>query len=284
MTAATPQRWLPIDHVFHPTDLSRASEVAFAHALRLALAARATLTIFHVAGPEENVPWSEFPSVRGMLEGWGLLPPGSPKDAVPALGIEVEKIAAHDEDVVQASLSYLAGFPAQLVVLATHGLEGLPRWFARAVAEPLARATQASTLFVPHGARGFVAPDDGRVSLAQVVVPVDKAPRPQAAVNIADGVAAALEAEPDLHLLHVGSPDDAPALRIPRSSRARWNRVERTGDVVEEIATLANGLPADLVVMATAGRNGFLDALRGSTTERVLRRLACPLLAIPEER
>ena len=131
------------------------------------------LTIFHVAGPEAHVPWSEFPSVRGMLEGWGLLPPGSPKDAVPALGIEVEKIAAHDDDVVRASLDYLAGFPAQLVVLSTHGVEGLPRWFAPAVAEPLARATRAHTLFVPHGARGFVAPDDGRVSLGQVLVPVD---------------------------------------------------------------------------------------------------------------
>ena len=30
-----------------------------------------------------------------------------------------------------------------------------------------------------------------------------------------------------------------------------------------------------------AGRDGFPDALRGSTTERVLRRAPCPVLAIP---
>jgi nucleotide-binding universal stress UspA family protein len=35
--------------------------------------------------------------------------------------------------------------------------------------------------------------------------------------------------------------------------------------------------------MSTDGRNGFLDALRGSHSERVLRRTPCPLLAIPAE-
>jgi nucleotide-binding universal stress UspA family protein len=33
--------------------------------------------------------------------------------------------------------------------------------------------------------------------------------------------------------------------------------------------------------MPTAGREGVFDALRGSTTERVLRRAPCPLLAVP---
>jgi nucleotide-binding universal stress UspA family protein len=39
----------------------------------------------------------------------------------------------------------------------------------------------------------------------------------------------------------------------------------------------------NLIVMSTDGRNGFLDALRGSHSERVLRRIPCPLLAIPAE-
>jgi nucleotide-binding universal stress UspA family protein len=33
--------------------------------------------------------------------------------------------------------------------------------------------------------------------------------------------------------------------------------------------------------MATAGRDGFLDALRGSTTEQVVREAPCPVLALP---
>ena len=38
---------------------------------------------------------------------------------------------------------------------------------------------------------------------------------------------------------------------------------------------------ADLVVLTTQGHLDFLDALRGSTTERMLCGAHCPVLAIP---
>ena len=55
----------------------------------------------------------------------------------------------------------------------------------------------------------------------------------------------------------------------------------RDGDVVEGIVQAAIGMRANLIGMATAGHRGVLDALRGSTTERVLRQAPCPILAIP---
>jgi nucleotide-binding universal stress UspA family protein len=55
----------------------------------------------------------------------------------------------------------------------------------------------------------------------------------------------------------------------------------RKGDPVEAITDFANEWPADLIVMPTAGHVGYLDALRGSTTERVLRQAPCPVLAMP---
>jgi nucleotide-binding universal stress UspA family protein len=51
--------------------------------------------------------------------------------------------------------------------------------------------------------------------------------------------------------------------------------------VVDTIVATADQLDVDLIVMATEGRHGFLDALRGSTTEAVLRRAGRPLLAVP---
>jgi nucleotide-binding universal stress UspA family protein len=51
--------------------------------------------------------------------------------------------------------------------------------------------------------------------------------------------------------------------------------------VVETIVETAADWQADLIGMPTAGHDGFLDALRGSTTERVLRQAPCPLLAVP---
>jgi nucleotide-binding universal stress UspA family protein len=40
---------------------------------------------------------------------------------------------------------------------------------------------------------------------------------------------------------------------------------------------------ADLIAMATAGHQRYLHASRGSTTERVLRYVPCPVLAVPAD-
>jgi nucleotide-binding universal stress UspA family protein len=51
--------------------------------------------------------------------------------------------------------------------------------------------------------------------------------------------------------------------------------------VVDAVLGEAESRSADLIVMTTQGHQGFLDALRGSTTEQVVRRAACPVLAVP---
>jgi nucleotide-binding universal stress UspA family protein len=50
---------------------------------------------------------------------------------------------------------------SSLLVMATHGRHGLPRWFHRSVSEPIARQSRIPVLFVPHQARGFVSIEDG---------------------------------------------------------------------------------------------------------------------------
>ena len=62
----------------HPTDFSAASELAFAHALKLTLLASGELRILHVAPDAGPAGWKNFPGVREALERWGVLPPGSP--------------------------------------------------------------------------------------------------------------------------------------------------------------------------------------------------------------
>ncbi|HME72273.1 MAG TPA: universal stress protein [Myxococcota bacterium] len=274
---------LPIDHVVHPTDLSPASELAFVHALAIALRARAALTVLHIDREAHPASWSEFPAIRATLERWGLLPHGSPRNAVPKLGIKVEKVAVRDADPVRGILAFLDQNPAQLAVLGTHGRDGMPRWLHAAVAEPVARGAGIMTLFVGQSARGFVSPDDGSVSLAHVLLPADREPPPKAAAPVARGLARAFGARPRFTLLHVGDPKDMPAVRLGPAEEAAWERVVRSGPVVDEILQIAAALPADLIVMTTRRRSGFLGALRGSTTERVVRHAPCPMLAIPEE-
>lgn len=57
--------------------------------------------------------------------------------------------------------------------------------------------------------------------------------------------------------------------------------VLREGFVVDEILANANDMPADLVVMGTHGRGGFERVVLGSVTEKVLRKLTCPVLTVP---
>jgi len=61
-----------VESVFHPSDFSEASEVAFAHALRMALMAGAKLSTLHVTD-NANVEWQDFPGVRDTLERWKLM-------------------------------------------------------------------------------------------------------------------------------------------------------------------------------------------------------------------
>ena len=60
-----------IDSILHPSDFSAASEVAFAHALKAALIAKAQLTVMHVS-PGMTAEWTDFPGVRDTLTRWGL--------------------------------------------------------------------------------------------------------------------------------------------------------------------------------------------------------------------
>ena len=74
---------------------------------------------------------------------------------------------------------------------------------------------------------------------------------------------------------------DLPEVEVPLTEGWTMERLTRAGDVVEGILAASEGRDADLIVMATEGHQGFLDALRGSTTERVLRGTKCAVLAVP---
>jgi nucleotide-binding universal stress UspA family protein len=68
---------------------------------------------------------------------------------------------------------------------------------------------------------------------------------------------------------------------LPEADNVTWKELVRSGDVVPEIADYARANAVNLIVMSTAGKEGILDALRGSVTQQVLRQAHCPLLAVP---
>ena len=72
-----------------------------------------------------------------------------------------------------------------------------------------------------------------------------------------------------------------PSIHLPNSPGWESKKDIRKGDVVQTIIAASKDTNADLIVMTTEGGNGFLDGLRGSHTERVLRLAGVPLLTVP---
>ena len=275
-----------IQAVVHPTDFSAASERAFAHALAVALVRHASLTILHV-GTEDRPDWSEFPAVRAILERWGLLEPGSPREAVfEKLGVKVAKRAISSRSPASAVVDYLHEAPADLLVVATEGRDGVARWLHGSVAEAMARRSRTMTLFVPAEAgRSLVSLADGHVTLNNVLIPVDHAPDASEAVEFARRVAEAVGGgNVTITLLYVGAEADVPRVHAENGAGWTFTRMRREGDPVKEILAATDLVGAELIVMPTAGRAGVFEALRGSTTERVLRHASCPILAVPVSR
>ena len=123
---------------------------------------------------------------------------------------------------------------------------------------------------------------DGFTGLRRILIPVDHEPHAQEAVIRAVRAAEAFGDERvEIMLLHVNG-RTLPQFDRSNSAACVWQELRRVGDVAPVILDVAQS--ADLIVMATAGRQGFVEAMRGSVTERVVRGAPCPVLAVPSRR
>ena len=280
MTQTDSQVWF--QRIFHPSDFSDASNVAFVHALKLAVLANGRLTILHTGAEDNAGSWRDFPRVRRTLERWEMLPLNSPKEAIFSVGLDVRKIVTPNSDPARGVLHYLGEYPHDLIVLSTHQHKGVDRWTHKQVAEPIARRSGEMTLFIPHGSEGFVSLESGAVGLRNILIPVDHSPDPQIAVDGAVSFAHALECHGvNFKLLHVGGEDSFPEVVMSERETWQWRKTSKQGPVERQILQAAHECRADLIVMTTRGHHGFLDAFRGSTTERIVRNSTCPILAVP---
>jgi nucleotide-binding universal stress UspA family protein len=272
-----------VHSVFHLTDFSPSCEVAFAHALAVALIQKASLTLLHAGETDLDADWRRFPAVRDTLERWGLLEPGSDRSAVfEKFAVSVKKVNLGTSRPVSAVLDFLTGEPSDLVVVSYDGQKGISGVVRDSTAEDVARRSGAMTLFVPSGSPGFVSPRNGSLSLRRILVPVTEDPPPSLAVEAARRVARSLGDPPvDVTLLNIGD-GDAPVFALPEEDTTRYRQVQRGGDVIDGILAAADEFDADLIAMVTNGRSSLGEIVRGSHTERVVRRASCPVLSLPE--
>ena len=96
---------------------------------------------------------------------------------------------------------------------------------------------------------------------------------------------------PDLPVLYppiVFTPDDLEQFRThtrqfveQQNDGAPIDVIVAVGNTATEIVRVAEELPADMIVIGTHGRSGFDRLMLGSVTERILRRVRCPVLTVP---
>jgi nucleotide-binding universal stress UspA family protein len=267
----------PLESIVHPIDFSNAGLDAFAHALRLAVAAKSLFYLVHIEGETEQDDWEHFPRVREMLAAWGMIAPDAPQSAVAKkLGLMVRKEVVKFNDPVRGVGAFVEEHPCDLLVMMTHARSAPHRWFQGSVAEAAARRARARTLFLREDQRGFVDRETGAISLKTILLPIDGVVPPWDAWRWVAAFKQLVAPNARVHLLHIGS-------WVPVNASELDSIVDlRQGSVVETIVGVAEEIRADIVAMPTAGHHGLLDAFRGSVTERVLREAPCPVLAIPQ--
>lgn len=264
-----------IHSIAHPSDFSTSGQIAFEHALRLALLNRCRLDILHVRSPHAKDDWDHFPRVREVLTRWGFLEPGSCVENIPAAtGIEVRKVEIRDAEAYEGLSRFMLRHRPDLIVMASHGRAGLGRWVKPSVYAEVEYDRSVPALIFGPAARPFVDTATGQIELKRVLVPVDGDPDPGSAVRVLDSLVEGLDVE--LDFLHVGAAD-FPDLPGAQGQRRAVRRID--GSVIDTILDQAR--EAGLIAMPMIGCDGLLDAIRGSTSERIVHAAASPVLLLP---
>src|SRR5258706_1251648 len=93
---ANPNSGEPLIRIIHPSDFSKGSMIAFAHALKLALLSKAELEIVHIhahqPGNAQDVYWSDFPGVPATLSRWNLVSLDAKIEDVKKTGLRAKNI------------------------------------------------------------------------------------------------------------------------------------------------------------------------------------------------
>lgn len=296
--------------ILAPVDFGACSETALGQALAiLALRPEARLRVVHVYEPPYYAP-----------EALVNLPGEPPLPMIDYVRQQAERqldafMATHRGEAGQAEridsriaagLAFeeipreASAWNADLMVMGTHGRQGLSHLLLGSVAERVIRQAPCPVLVIRATTKEPTAP----LAFDRVLVPVDFGPDSVAAAKL--GLAMAAGGPSQVTLLHVvPTPAYAGEVMVPRAGGIRLGqflhddaqqRLEAFARELlpssEERPTLMvlQGSPAEqiiascaeddsrLVVMGTKGRHGLAHFFVGSVAERVLRHTPCPVL------
>ena len=287
---------LSIEAVVFPTDRTAHAERAFAHAVRFARDCDAALHVL-------NVDVGQDPTGAPVLSEPSDLDAFSARlhsAAAESVGVRVVHATMPARSVQRGILDYAEQANADLVVLATHGREGLEHALIGSVAEGVVRRAHCPVVTVRP------APTAAPTAPRSVLVPIDFSAHSRTALAYAREVARPVGAA--LHLLHVHEvlpryglvdvPPEPPPMsgEMQESLHAALRAVaaEVLGPETPPTTHVASGLgnaavgvldeaerlSVDLIVQASHGRTGPRRFFAGSVAERVVQLAPCPVLTV----
>ncbi|PSQ95816.1 MAG: universal stress protein [Bacteroidetes bacterium SW_9_63_38] len=299
-----------VDNVLIPTDFSACADHALTHALEVADRFGARLHILHVVN-ELDPDWYGISDAqeravklrdqireeaRDRLE---ELAPDRELDTTVSLQLSF--------DVADTIYEYVDERDIDLVVMGTHGRQGLDRLLLGNVAHKIIRHLPCPVMTVREEVP-WTGEED--VSYEDVLTPVDFSEHSQAALKVSKTFSSAYAAR--LHLLFVAEKRTVPTFSdtgtpgigvvemdpeiVANAEKALKQLNEnvggpevesryhvREGDVSSDIVDFSETHGIDLIVMATRGLTGVSRFLIGSNTERIVRVAPCPVLTIPTD-
>lgn len=294
-----------------PTDFSPSADAALAHAGSLADRFRVPLHLLHVVH-ETNTDLYGLGDAKVHIDrlreeaesaARARLAELAPERAVQEVHTAV---ARHPEgNVVDAIEQYVLDSAIDLVVMGTHGRQGLGRFVLGSVANRLVRRGVAPVLTVRRGEEEVPA---APVAYDNILAPIDFSDHSKAALRLSKEVASqhgatqhllfvaekrvlptfsdtgipgvgVVEMDPEI-VANAGEALDELSASVGGPEVTTAHHVEE-GDVAQAIIDFADAHEADLIVMATRGLTGIDRFVLGSNTERVVRTAPCPVLTVP---
>jgi|GEM_PF-1279029 len=264
----------PVQTIAFATALRPDETPALVSATALAISAGARLVSVYAS---EGISTRELPHPERLADAWGV-----------TLRHE-EMVHTCCDDPTNTLLDALTGVKPELVVVGTHRRSALVQIFTGSVGESVARNTRAPTLFVPLDGPGLASASTGLLEIEHILVPAGDAESVRVALQhvawlldtlkLSAGFPHGKVSNVDVTLIHVGEGEMPDLGVVPEGLRIR--RRMASGSLEDALAREHETLSKCLFVMATRGHDGLGDTLLGSHTERLIRRITCPLLSVP---
>ncbi len=284
----------PPSRILCAIDFSGLGDGALSVARKLSEALDVPLSLAHVY----ETPWYAYPEIEltgymgggdpAAIEGYFREKAGRMLESrLTDLGPEVTGDVLEGTPIHRVIRDHAAAIGASLIVVGTHGRSAPGRYLLGSVAETLVRSAGVPLLVVPEGGAACFLGGHAVLCATDFSEPSEDGLRQAAAY------AHALQAR--LDLLHVersepGDPHRRESERLlgheAQNLRNKYPGLEvrthvRYGEPSTTIAEHAAEHDTAMIVIGTRGTTGLARVLIGSVTDRVIRKAAVPVLAIP---